>query len=75
MIAFAKPNLSHKYILCRENNNFLSFIILLLAHGLPITHENIHRHNVSIHRNCYQNQLINEYARKKIAKISESRSF
>ena len=31
-------------------------------------------HNVSIHRNFDQNQFINEYARKKKAKISESRS-
>ena len=30
--------------------------------------------NVSIHRNFYQNQLINKYARKKKPKISESRS-
>ena len=31
-------------------------------------------HNVSIHRNFYQNRFINKYARKKKAKISESRS-
>ena len=31
-------------------------------------------HNVSIHRNFYQNRFINEYARKKKAKISESLS-
>ena len=31
-------------------------------------------HNVSIHRNFYQNRFVNEYARKKKAKISESRS-
>ena len=31
-------------------------------------------YNVSIHINFYQNQSINKYARKKKAKISESRS-
>ena len=31
-------------------------------------------YNVSIHRNLYQNRSINEYARKKKAKIAESRS-
>ena len=31
-------------------------------------------HNVSIHRNFYQNQFINEYTKKIKAKISESRS-
>ena len=29
----------------------------------------------SIHRNFYQNRLINDYARKKKAKILESQSF
>ena len=31
-------------------------------------------HNVNIHINLYQNRFMNEYARKKKAKISESRS-
>ena len=31
-------------------------------------------HNVSIHRNLYQNRLINEYAKKKKAKILEFQS-
>ena len=31
-------------------------------------------HNVSIHRNVYQNQFLNEYAKKKKAKITESKS-
>jgi hypothetical protein len=35
---------------------------------------NLCLHNVSIHRNFDQNWFINEYARKKKAKISESRS-
>ena len=37
--------------------------------------KNLRLHNVSIHRNFYQNKFINEYARKKKAKFSESRSF
>ena len=36
--------------------------------------KNLHLDNVSIHRDFYQNQFLNEYARKKKAKISESRS-
>ena len=32
-------------------------------------------HNVSIHIDFYQNRFINEYARKKKAKITESQSF
>ena len=32
------------------------------------------QNNVSIHRNFYQNRFINEYGRKKKAKISESQS-
>ena len=32
-------------------------------------------HNVGIPRNFYQNRLINEFARKKKAKILESRCF
>ena len=35
--------------------------------------KNLHLHNVSIQGNFYQNQFINEYARKKKAKISWSR--
>ena len=37
--------------------------------------KNLPLHNVSNHRNFYQNQFINEYAKKKKAKISESQSF
>ena len=37
--------------------------------------KNLRLHNVSIHNFFYQNRLINEYVRKKKAKISESRSF
>ena len=37
--------------------------------------KNLRLHNVSIHRNFYQNRFINECARKKKAKIPESRSF
>ena len=37
--------------------------------------KNLRLYNVSIHRNFYQNRFINEYARKKKAKISESWSF
>ena len=36
--------------------------------------KNLRLHNVSIHRNFYQNWFINEYDIKKKAKISESRS-
>ena len=36
--------------------------------------KNLRFYNVSIHRNFYQNQFINECARKKKAKITESRS-
>ena len=36
--------------------------------------KNLRLHNVSIHRNFYQNRSINEFARKKKAKIPESRS-
>ena len=36
--------------------------------------KNLCLHNVSIHTNFYQNRFINEYDRKKKAKISESRS-
>jgi hypothetical protein len=36
--------------------------------------KNLRLHNISIHRNCYQDRFINEYARKKQAKISESQS-
>ena len=36
--------------------------------------KNLRLHNVSIHRKFYQNRFINEYGRKKKAKISESRS-
>ena len=36
--------------------------------------KNLYLYNISIHGNFYQNQFINEYARKKKAKISESRS-
>ena len=36
--------------------------------------KNLRLHNVSIHRNFDQNRFLNEYARKKKAKISESRS-
>ena len=36
--------------------------------------KNLRLHNVSIHRNFYQNRFINEYDRKKKAKISESQS-
>ena len=32
-------------------------------------------HNVSIHRNYYQNRFINKYTRKKKAKISDFQSF
>ena len=37
--------------------------------------KNLRLHNVSPHRNFYQNQFIIEYAKKKKAKISKSRSF
>ena len=36
--------------------------------------KNLHLHNVSIHTNFYQNRFINEYDRKKKAKIWESRN-
>ena len=36
--------------------------------------KNLRLHNVSIHRKFYQNRFINECARKKKAKIPESRS-
>ena len=36
--------------------------------------KNLYLYNISIHGNLYQNLFINEYARKKKAKISESRS-
>ena len=36
--------------------------------------KNLRLHNVSIHRNFYQNRFINECARKKKAKIPESQS-
>ena len=40
-----------------------------------IIHKNLRRHNVSIHRNFYQNRFLNEFARKKKGKILESQSF
>ena len=36
--------------------------------------KNSRLHNVSIHRNFYQNRFINKYVRKKKAKIQESQS-
>ena len=33
--------------------------------------ENLHFHNVSIHRNVHKNRFINECARKKKTKIKE----
>ena len=36
--------------------------------------KNLRLHNVSIHRNFYQNRFINKYAKKKKAKILESQS-
>ena len=36
--------------------------------------KHVYLFNVSIHRSSYQNRFINEYARKKKAKISEFQS-
>ena len=43
--------------------------------GHTVLYKNLRLHNVSIHRNVYQNRFINEYARKKRYKIPESQSF
>ena len=37
-------------------------------------HKNLRVHNVSNHRNGYQNQFINDFARKNLAKMKKSRS-
>ena len=44
----------------------------LLGHTL--FNAKLRLHNFSTYRNFYQNQFVNEYARKKKAKISESRN-
>ena len=41
----------------------------ITSEGLLHLMKILHLYNVSVHRNFYQNQFINEYARKKMAKI------
>ena len=51
--------------------SFIQNFVKIKCLTKKILMKNLRLHNVSIHRNFYQNRFINEYARKKKAKISE----
>ena len=65
LVSKTRTKVVHKNVSQGLKSDLLSFEIIL------IKMKYLRIYNVSVHRNFYQNQLINKCARKKIAKIPE----